>query len=246
MIVIDIAVLSSIILIILAVAAYVLTNQRRRASNTNQPKERILLYIIGNTGNTKTLSTECEAQARKTARFLLRKDLHGCKIYSSHAGKALVTANIIANKLGVNDVISDSRLENVNYGDIHDFTPETHPFLFRKYKKICEDFKKDHDHVYQILNYADLESKLHKEFGSGTTMDAIQRVQNFLYNVHEDAVAVMHINMMQIIIEALTGIHEKIEGDMSNGKNTAMMLIARDIDDRKNWRVLMLPNTNHL
>lgn len=195
------------------------------------------------------LNKNGESQALKTGKYLKKyicQNKSKCIIYSSPSTRAVQTASIIGNELGISNIIQDNRIIEADYGMLSGTKPGDK--IFEEDEKMINDYKKANpEPISFALNIKKMDNKWAKHFKVETIDTRVKRIRSFFNNLPKNKkhiIVVTHSNIQKTTLHALFNIPPVgVMGDISNGKNCTINCITRN---SKDFELLTLPNTIHL
>ena len=190
-----------------------------------------------------------EKQALKTGKYLKKyicQNKSKCVIYSSPSTRAVQTATIIGNELGISKIIKDERIIEADYGIISGAKPGDK--IFEEDEKMINDYKKANpEPISFAINFKKMDTKWSKHFKAETIDNRVKRIRSFFNGLPKSKkhiIVVTHSNIQKTTLHALFNIpFNVVMGDTSNGKNCTINCITRN---SKDFELLTLPNTVHL
>jgi broad specificity phosphatase PhoE len=257
-------VLLLIIVILIAIAISMQNDKRISGGRTEDVEIGVYFVRHGETnvnvagqenirGQPEPLNDKGREQSEITGKYLHGSyhRLHGSQgkpmIYTSPATRSIETAIIIAKHFNIPDsnIITTPLIEEFDSGELSGKSRKADPELFEKSDKLQQAYEKGKDIIEKTLHFDDLDKQMHDEFGIELNSDVTKRVSKFLKSLDKNAIVITHSGVLVVIIRHLTGVHQKIMGDLTRGNNASIMYVRKK-PKKDSGRVITLPNTKHL
>ena len=194
------------------------------------------------------LNKNGKSQALKTGKYFknnIKKPKYKIAIYSSPSIRAVETAEIIANELKIdkNDIIQDERINELAHGLLSGSQKGD-----KINKELMEEFNKlPTDPIDRELSYVKFDKMLEKKFKCESNEHIETHVSEFYESLpkNKKIIVVTHGGIVKYTIKVLFNVlpADKINGDLTHGKNCTITCITKD---KGNYKLLSLPNTLHL
>jgi broad specificity phosphatase PhoE len=188
-------------------------------------------------------------QAKQTGKYFKSRKLSksNCIIYTSPSERAIATAKLISNELKMSDIKQDDRIIEFDQGLLSGLGKDStvlQQFL-SEFNKFTKKYK--NDRISIELNFDEFDKHKSKKYKAELRSAVKTRVESFLYSLPSNPthiIIVTHNGIMAVMQEILMGpFPDNACGDLSNGKNCAVMGIVKT---GKNFKVISFPNTEHL
>ena len=99
--------------------------------------------------------------------------------------------------------------------------------------------------IWRMKLFPEYKTNRDEKYKTEKHTNMMNRIKSFIDNVpkHKHIIIVTHSGLIQKAIETLFNVVPKLQGDLTNGKNTTITAILKT---KNKYKLLTLPNTKHL